>query len=55
MDLIRKTNFFEVWSWFKINNLRLEQGMILKFYSSVEIKLNVKINFQKVLKDYSYV
>ena len=33
--LIRRTTFFEGWSWFKFNNYGLPAGRHLKFYSSV--------------------
>ena len=33
--MTRKNNFFEGWSWFMFNNLRLALGMILKFYTSL--------------------
>ena len=38
-------NFFERWFWFKFNNLRLAQGMALKFYTSMTkaFKLKVKM------------
>ena len=43
-DLTRKKKICEGRTWFKFNNLGLEPGMSLKFYTSVtkEIKLNVK-------------
>ena len=34
-DLTRKTYFFEGCSWFKLSNLGLALGMVLKFYTSV--------------------
>ena len=40
--MTRKTTFFEGWSWFKFNNLRLELGMNLKFYTSVAKVLKLK-------------
>ena len=44
MDLTRKTAFFDGWSWFKFNNLRLALGTNLNFYFSVakELKLTVR-------------
>ena len=38
------TNFFEGYSWFKFNNMRLELGMALRFCTIVakELKLKVK-------------
>ena len=44
MDLTRKTVFFDGWSWFKFNNLRLALGTNLNFYFSVakELKLTVR-------------
>ena len=33
-DLIRKTTFFERWSWLKFNNLELAVGTALKFHTS---------------------
>ena len=41
--MTRKTAFFEGWSWFKFNNLRLAQSMNLKFYTSVEKGLKLKV------------
>ena len=39
-----KKHFFEVWSWFKFDNLGLALGMALKLYSGVikELKLKVR-------------
>ena len=42
-DLIRKTTFFEEWSWFKFNNLGLKLGTNFKFYTSVEKGLKRKV------------
>ena len=44
MDLPGKTNFFEGCCWLKFNNLRLEQGMVLTFYTSLTkgLKQNLK-------------
>ena len=42
-DLTRKTAFFEGWSWLKFNNLGLAQDMNLKFYTSVEKALQLKV------------
>ena len=39
----RETNFFEGWSCFKFNNLRLALGMALKFYTIVTKGLKVKV------------
>ena len=41
--MTRKIDFFEWWSWFKFNNLRLVPGMALNFYSCVEKRLKVKV------------
>ena len=38
-----KRIFFEGCSWFKSNNLRLALGMDLKFYTSVEKELKLKV------------
>ena len=43
MDLTRKFTFFEVWSWFKFNNLGLALGTNLKFYTKVEKGLKQKV------------
>ena len=43
MDLTRKTAFFEEWSWFKFNNLGLELGANLKFYTSLSRGLKLKV------------
>ena len=43
-DLTRRTPFFEGWSWFKLNNWQgLALGTNLKFYTSVGIKLKLKV------------
>ena len=42
-DLIRKTTFFEGWSGFKLNNLGLALGMVLKFYASMVKRLKLKV------------
>ena len=52
-DLTRKTAFFEGWSWFKFNNLRLVLGTNLKFYTSVAKGLKLKV--RKVLGADFYV
>ena len=41
--MTRKTTFFEGWSWFKFNNLGLALGTNLKFYTSVEKGLKLKV------------
>ena len=41
--LTRKTTFFEGWSWFKFNNLGVALGTNLKFYTSVEKGLKLKV------------
>ena len=41
-DLTRKTTFSEGWSWFKFNNLGMELGMALKFYTSAVKELKLK-------------
>ena len=43
MDFTRKTAFFEGWSWFKLNNLRLALGTNAKFYTSMEKGLKLKV------------
>ena len=45
----RKTAFFEGWSWFKFNNLGLELGTNLKFYTSLSkgLKLNVCRSYRR--------
>ena len=42
MDLTRKTVFFDGWSWFKFDNLRLVLGTNLKSYTSVAKLLKLK-------------
>ena len=42
-DLTRKTAFFERWSWFKFNNLRLPLITNWKFYTSVAKGLKLKV------------
>ena len=42
-DLTRKTAFIEGWSCFKFNNLGLALGTNLKFHTSVEKGLKVKV------------
>ena len=42
-DLTEKTAFFERWSWFKFNNLRLALGTNLKFYTCVAKGLKLKV------------
>ena len=39
----KKNAFFEGWSWFKFNNLGLALDMALKFYTSVEKRLKLKV------------
>ena len=39
----KKNNFFEGYSWFKFNNLRLTLGMALRFSISVEKGLKLKV------------
>ena len=41
--MTRKIAFFEGWSWFKFNNLRLALGTNLKFYTSVGKGLKLKV------------
>ena len=41
--MTRKTAFFEVWSWFKFNNLGLALGTNLKFYTSLSKGLKLKV------------
>ena len=38
-----KIAFFQRWSWFKFNNFGLALGMNLKFYTSVEKRLKLKV------------
>ena len=42
-DLTRKKAFFEGWSWFKFNNLGLALDMALKFYTSVQKGLQLRV------------
>ena len=42
-DLTRKTAFIEGWSGFKFSNLGLTLGTNLKFYTSVEKGLNLRV------------
>ena len=42
-DLTRKTAFFERWSWFRFNNLRLALGTNLKFCTNVAKGLKLKV------------
>ena len=42
-DLTWKTAFFEEWSWFKFNNLRMALDMTSKFYTSVAKELKLKV------------
>ena len=39
----QKNRFFEGWSWLKFNNFGLALGTNLKFYTSVEKGLKVKV------------
>ena len=41
--MTRKIAFFDGWSWFKLNNLGLALGKNLKFYTSVEKVLKLKV------------
>ena len=41
--MTRKTAFFEGWPWFKFNNLGLALGTNLKFYTSVQKWLKLKV------------
>ena len=41
--MTRKTAFFERWSWFKFDNLRLALDTKLKFYTSVAKGLKLKV------------
>ena len=41
--MTRRTTFFDGWSWFKFNNLRLALGMALTFYISVVKELKLKV------------
>ena len=41
--MTRKIAFFEGWSWFKLNNLRLALSTNLKFYTSVGKGLKLKV------------
>ena len=43
MDLTRKTDSFEEWSWSRLNDLGLGLCMALKIYSSVEKGLKLKV------------
>ena len=42
-NLFRKTFFFEGWSWFKFDDLRLALGIALKFYTGVVNGLKLKV------------
>ena len=46
-DLTRKTDYFEEWSWFRFNNLRVVLVMTLKCYSCVEKRLKLKVKSVK--------
>ena len=39
----QKNQFFEGWSWFKLNNLGLGLGMTLMFYKNVAKGLKLKV------------
>ena len=41
--MTRKAAFFEGWSWFKFNNLGLELGKNLKFYTTVVKRSKLKV------------
>ena len=41
--MTRKTTFVEGWSWFKFNNLGLALDKSLKFYTTVEKGLKLKV------------
>ena len=43
MDLIRISNLFEGWSWFKFNNLELALGTNSKCFTSVTNVLKLKV------------
>ena len=49
--LTRKTNLFEVISWFKFNNLELILGMALKFHTNVAkwLQLKVRKSLEKLI------
>ena len=49
----QKNDFFEGWSWFEFYNLRLAQGMTLKFYTGLAKGLKTKS--QKVFGASFYV
>ena len=42
-ELDQKTRYFEGWSWFKFNNLRLVLCKALKVYSSMGRRLKLKL------------
>ena len=56
-DLIRKTACFEGWPWLKFNNLVLTLGTNLKFYTSLEkgLKLKVRTIWELIPTFVSYV
>ena len=43
MDLIRISNLFEGWSWFRFNNLELALGTNSKCFTSVTNVLKLKV------------
>ena len=50
-DLTRKTTFIEWWYGFKFNNLGLTLGTNLKFYTSVEKGLNLRVRkFSRLIR-----
>ena len=49
MDLTRKTTLCEGWSWFKLNNLGLAIGMVLRFYASAAKGLKLKVKKFRLL------
>ena len=49
ITMTRNTNFYEDCSWINFNNLGLVLGMALKFYTSVEKELELKVGKSLVL------
>ena len=51
-----ENHFFEEYSWFKFNNLRLVSGMALKFYTSVAKELKLKVReFWKLISAFAEI
>ena len=48
--MAKKPDFFEGWSWFKVNKLGVVLGMALRFCSSVAKGLKLKVSYKQVVK-----